>query len=90
MPRLTRCTSGHCPRPHERPPEETNVTAPKPQPELLPPFGRETALRVRGLTKTEEEETIIINRSDRSTYPDEKSVLRSGATPHVGIRRYPN
>jgi hypothetical protein len=33
------------------------------------------------LTKTEEEETIIINRPDRSTYPKEKSVLRSGATP---------
>jgi len=33
------------------------------------------------LTKTEEEETIIINRPDRSTYAEEKSVLRSGATP---------
>ena len=45
-----------------------------------PPFGRETALWVRGLTKVEEQETIIINCSDRSIYPDEKSVLRSGAT----------
>jgi len=33
------------------------------------------------LTKTKEEETIIINRSDRSTYPEEKFVSRSGATP---------
>jgi hypothetical protein len=39
------------------------------------------------LTKTEEEETIIINRPDRSTYPKEKSVLRSGATPVHAIRR---
>jgi len=29
---------------------------------------------VKTLTKTEEEETIIINRPDRSTYPEEKSV----------------
>ena len=45
------------------------------------PFGRETALRGRPLTKTEEEDTIIINRSGRSTYPEQNSVLRSGATP---------
>jgi hypothetical protein len=45
------------------------------------PSGRETALRGRRLTKTEEEESIIINRPDRSTYPEEESVLRSGATP---------
>lgn len=58
------------------------MDAPKPQPELLPPFGRETALLGRvGLTKTEEEETITINRSDKSTYADQNSVLRSGATP---------
>src|SRR6266404_2405251 len=37
----------------------------------------------RGLTKSEEEETIIINRLDRSTDPDEKSVLTSGATPYI-------
>jgi hypothetical protein len=55
--------------------------AKKPEPELLPPCGRETALRRRRLTKTEEEETIIINRPDRSTYPEQKSVLRSEATP---------
>ena len=44
---------------------------------------RETALRVRRLTKSEDEETIIINRSGRSTYPEEKSVLTSGATPQL-------
>jgi hypothetical protein len=33
------------------------------------------------LTKSEEEETIIINRPDRSTYPEQKSVSRSGANP---------
>src|SRR5581483_11848975 len=55
----------------------------RPHPELLPPFGCETALWGRAaLTKTEEHETIIINRSDRSTYPDQKSVLRGGATPY--------
>ena len=45
------------------------------------PSGRETALRGRPLTKAEEEESIIINRPGRSTYPEEKSVSRSGATP---------
>jgi hypothetical protein len=33
------------------------------------------------LTKSEEKDTIIINRSGRSTYPEEKSVQTSGATP---------
>jgi hypothetical protein len=33
------------------------------------------------LTKSEDEETITINRPGRSTYPEEKSVLTSGATP---------
>jgi hypothetical protein len=61
------------------------VSTSKPQPELLSPFGRETALRVGVLTKTDEEETIIINRPGRSTYPDEKSVLRSGATPPPAV-----
>src|SRR5665213_932671 len=55
----------------------------KPAPELLPPFGRETALYQRRLTKTGEKETIIINRPDRSTYPEQKSVSRSGATPDL-------
>ena len=49
-------------------------------PELLPPSASDCAAR-RPLTKSEEEETIIINRPGRSTYPDEKSVLTSGATP---------
>ena len=52
-------------------------------------FSRPTGVRLpcveRLLTKTEEKETIIINRPDRSTYPEQKSVLRSGATPHVGM-----
>jgi hypothetical protein len=33
------------------------------------------------LTKDEEKERIIINRSGRATYPEQKSVLTSGATP---------
>jgi len=37
----------------------------------------------RQLTETEDEETIIINRPDRSTYLEEKSVSRSGATPDL-------
>ena len=43
----------------------------------------QTALLGSRLTKSEEEETIIINRPDRSTYLQEKSVLTSGATPSV-------
>ena len=35
----------------------------------------------RPLTKSEDQDTIIINRSARSTYPTRKSVRRSGATP---------
>jgi len=35
------------------------------------------------LTRNEEEERIIINRPDESTYPEEKSVSTSGATPAV-------
>jgi hypothetical protein len=52
-----------------------------PEPELLPPAAGDCAAG-SGLTKSEDEETIIINRPDRSTYPDEKSVLTSGATPY--------
>ena len=51
-------------------------------PELLTPSASDCAAR-RPLTKSEEEETIIINRPGRSTYPDEKSVLTSGATPDL-------
>jgi hypothetical protein len=46
------------------------------------PAGADCTAR-RRLTKSEEEETIIINRSGRSTYPEEKSVQTSGATPDV-------
>jgi hypothetical protein len=41
------------------------------------------------LTKTEDEETIIINRPDGSTYPQEISVLTSGATPDLGNVKVP-
>jgi hypothetical protein len=49
-------------------------------------FSRPSGVRLRCggrrlLTKTEEAETIIINRPDRSTYPEQKFVSRSGATP---------
>jgi uncharacterized protein YdeI (YjbR/CyaY-like superfamily) len=40
------------------------------------------------LTKSEEKDTIIINRSGRSTYPEEKSVQTSGATPVHGFKNY--
>jgi hypothetical protein len=43
---------------------------------------------VKTLTRTEEEETIISNCPDRSTYPEEKSVSRSGATPETAIRTH--
>jgi hypothetical protein len=49
-----------------------------------PPAGglrRETALRVRQLTKTEEEERIINNRSDTSTYPKEKICPKKRSHP---------
>jgi HTH-like domain len=48
-------------------------------PELLPLNAADCACS-RPLTKNEDEETIIINRPGRSTYPEEKSVLTSGAT----------
>jgi len=54
--------------------------------ELLPLAGADCPAR-RRLTKTKEEETIIINRSGRSTYPEEKSVSRSGATPIRELRQ---
>ena len=53
-----------------------------PTSELLPPAAADRASR-RRLTKGKEQETIIINRSGRSTYPEEKSVQTSGATPIV-------
>ena len=48
------------------------------------PCGSGDCTAVKTLTKTEEEETIIINRPDGSTYLGEKSVSRSGATPDGG------
>ena len=36
------------------------MTNTKPHSELLPPFGRETALLAGGLTKSEEEDTIVL------------------------------
>ena len=51
---------------------------------LLPPFGRETALRADRLTKTGEQEKIISNQpSEESTYPEGNSVSTSGATPEI-------
>jgi hypothetical protein len=52
--------------------------------ELLPPAAADRATR-RRLTKSKEQETIIINRSGRSTHPEEKSVQTSGATPDAQI-----
>ena len=49
--------------------------------ELLTPTASDRGTRSR-LTKTKDAEKIIINRQGRSTYPEEKSVLTSGATPH--------
>lgn len=48
------------------------------EPELLPPTG-ETALRERRLTKSEEEESMIINRSGRSSYPERKALEEAEA-----------
>jgi integrase len=48
------------------------------------PSGRETARRGRPLTKTEEEESIIINRPDRSTYPEQE--LSQEAEPPLTYR----
>jgi len=53
-----------------------------PDPELLPPPAGDCAAG-RGLTKSEDEETIIINRPGRSTYPEREFVLTSGATPEI-------
>jgi hypothetical protein len=47
-----------------------------PEPELLPPTAGDCAAG-RGLTKSEDKETIIINRPGRSTYPEEEFVLTS-------------
>jgi hypothetical protein len=49
-------------------------------PEFLPPSATDRACGIR-LKKIEDGKTGIIDRSHGSTYLDEKSVLRSGATP---------
>jgi hypothetical protein len=54
------------------------------KPELLPLNAADCACS-RPLTKNRDEETITINRPGRSTYPAEKSVLTSGATPVKAI-----
>ena len=51
--------------------------------ELLPLSAADRASR-RPLTKIKDEETITIHRPGRSTYPEAKSVLTSGATPERG------
>src|ERR1700728_907097 len=56
-----------------------------PTSELLQPAAADRASR-RRLTKGKEQDTIIINRSGRSTYPEEKSVQTSGATPGITWR----
>ncbi|MHB8416022.1 MAG: hypothetical protein ACYDB1_11705 [Acidiferrobacteraceae bacterium] len=59
------------------------------KPGPLPPATADRSVG-RGLTKSEEEETISINRSGRSTYLEEKSVQTSGATPGLkGVHRVP-
>src|ERR1700681_1345784 len=50
--------------------------------ELLPLNAADRA-SPRPLTKIQDEENITIHRSARSTYPEEKSVLTSGATPQL-------
>ena len=46
--------------------------------ELLAPAASDC---VSGVRLKRSEETFIINRRGRSTHPEKKSVLRSGATP---------
>jgi hypothetical protein len=53
-------------------------------PELLPLNAADCACS-RPLTKIQDEETITINPTGRSTYPEEKSVLTSGTTPFRGF-----
>jgi hypothetical protein len=49
--------------------------------ELLPPAAADWATVVRLKKIHKEEDGSIINRPARSTYPEKKSVLTSGATP---------
>jgi hypothetical protein len=52
-------------------------------PQISRPVGVRRRCCERRLTRTEEQDTIIINRSGRSTYLGKKSVLTSGATPVI-------
>jgi hypothetical protein len=52
-------------------------------PQISRPVGVRRRCCERRLTGTEEQDTIIINRSGRSTYLGKKSVLTSGATPRL-------
>jgi hypothetical protein len=51
------------------------------QQELLPPAASDCASAVRLIKPKHEAENSFINRPDESTYLDQKSVLRSEATP---------
>jgi hypothetical protein len=59
---------------------------PKKNPEELLPATPADRRTRKQLTKAEDEETIIINRSGRSTYPNRKSVPTSGSTPYAVAR----
>lgn len=82
MPLQTRCISGRPAHSH-RWPESDQHDIQNLKPELLPPPSGDGRLHYgrRGLTRVEKKDRIDINRSDRSTYLDQKSVLRTGATP---------
>ena len=56
--------------------------------ELLPPAAADWATGVRLIKIDEEDRNSIINRPGRSTYPKEKSVLTSGATPGYHTSRF--
>ena len=58
----------------------SDISTPRKNQELLPLNAADCATR-RPLTMFKDEETIIIHRPGRSTYPDGKTVLTSGATP---------
>jgi hypothetical protein len=65
----------------------SDFSDPRKNPELLPLNAPDRACS-RPLTDNEDEEKITINDPGRSTYPDEKSVLTSEATPDIpeGLR----
>lgn len=49
---------------------------------LLPPAAADRRSRIRLMQSDDRKTDDIINRPGRSTYPDQKSVLTSGATPY--------